>query len=203
MVKKSRIEMNQEEADLIDKWIFLLLAANNNEPIKGRVRFMKEFFLFAINHNKKLFDISEFYPYHFGPYSTRVAFRMNFLKTNELIGAEFKNQDWEYFLTEEGLDNAKKSYEETSNESLDALSIIKNNNKRLSLKDLLKEIYVDYPKYALRSIIKEEITKEKIKPEDLIVIDDGPGFVSSVSLEEEEIELKEEAAKRYLELISK
>ncbi len=203
MVKKSRIEMNQEEADLIDKWIFLLLAANNNEPIKGRVRFMKEFFLFAINHNKKLFDISEFYPYHFGPYSTRVAFRMNFLKTNELIGAEFKNQDWEYFLTEEGLYNAKKSYEETSNESLDALGIIKNNNKRLSLKDLLKEIYVDYPKYALRSIIKEEITKEKIKPEDLIVIDDGPGFVSSVSLEEEEIELKEEAAKRYLELISK
>ena len=71
------------------------------------------------------------------------------------------------------------------------------------MKNLLKEIYVDYPKYALRSIIKEEITKEKIKPEDLIMIDDGPGFVSSVSLEEEEIELKEEAAKRYLELISK
>lgn len=203
MVKKSRIEMNQEEADLIDKWIFLLLAANNNEPIKGRVRFMKEFFLYAINHNKKLFDTSEFYPYHFGPYSTRVAFRINFLKTNDLIGAEFKNQDWEYFLTEEGLDKAKKPYEETSNQSLEALSIIKNNNKRLSLKDLLKEIYVDYPKYALRSIIKEEITKEKIKPENLIVIDDGPGFVSSVSLEEEEIELKDEAAKRYLELISK
>ncbi len=203
MVKKSRIEMNQEEADLIDKWIFLLLAANNNEPIKGRVRFMKEFFLYAINHNKKLFDTSEFYPYHFGPYSTRVAFRMNFLKTNDLIGAEFKNQDWEYFLTEEGLDKAKKPYEETSNQNLEPLSIIKNNNKRLSLKDLLKEIYVDYPKYALRSIIKEEITKEKIKPENLIVIDDGPGFVSSVSLEEEEIELKDEAAKRYLELISK
>ncbi|MFW9948479.1 MAG: hypothetical protein ACFFDX_16760, partial [Candidatus Odinarchaeota archaeon] len=122
---------------------------------------------------------------------------------NELIEAEFKNQDWEYFLTEEGLDKAKKSYEGSSNENLEALSIIKNNNKRLSLKDLLKEIYVDYPKYALRSIIKEEITKEKIKPENLIVIDDGPGFVSSVSLDEEEIELKEEAAKRYLELISK
>ena len=203
MVKKSRIEMNQEEADLIDKWIFLLLAANNNEPIKGRVRFMKEFFLFAVNHNKELFDISEFYPYHFGPYSTRVAFRMNSLKTNELIGVEFKNQDWEYFLTEKGLDKAEKSCEETINENLGALSIIKNNNKRLSLKDLLKEIYVDYPKYALRSIIKEDITKEKIKPENLIIIDDGPGFVSSVSLEEEEIELKEEAAKRYLELISK
>lgn len=203
MVKKSRIEMSQEEADLIDKWIYLLLAANKNEPIKGRVRFMKEFFLFAINHNKELFDKAEFYPYHFGPYSTRVAFRMNFLKTNKHIGAKFKNQDWEYFLTQKGLDKTEKSLKENINGKLEALSIIKNNNKRLSLKNLLKEIYVDYPKYASRSIIKKEIIKEKIKPENLIIIDDGPGFVSPISLEEDEIELKEEAAKRYLELISK
>lgn len=202
MVKKSRIEMNQEEADLIDKWIYFLLAANNNDPIRGRVRFMKEFFLFSINHNKELFDIAEFYPYHFGPYSTRVAFRMNSLKTNELIGVEFKNQDWGYLLTEEGLDRAEELREGVTYEILKALINIKNYNKRLSLKDLLKEIYVDYPKYALRSIIKEEITKEKIEPENLIIIDDGPGFVSSISLEEEEIELKEEAAKRYLKLIS-
>ncbi len=202
MVKKSRIEMSQEEADLIDKWIYFLLAANNNDPIRGRVRFMKEFFLFSINHNKELFDIAEFYPYHFGPYSTRVAFRMNSLKTNELIGVEFKNQDWGYLLTEEGLDRAEELREGVTYEILKALINIKNYNKRLSLKDLLKEIYVDYPKYALRSIIKEEITKEKIEPENLIIIDDGPGFVSSISLEEEEIELKEEAAKRYLKLIS-
>ena len=144
----------------------------------------------------------EFYPYHFGPYSTRVAFRMNSLKTNELIGVEFKNQDWGYLLTEEGLDRAEELREGVTYEILKALINIKNYNKRLSLKDLLKEIYVDYPKYALRSIIKEEITKEKIEPENLIIIDDGPGFVSSISLEEEEIELKEEAAKRYLKLIS-
>lgn len=202
MVKKSRIEMSQEEADLIDKWIYFLLAANNNDPIRGRVRFMKEFFLFSINHNKELFKIAEFYAYLFGPYSTRVAFRMNSLKTNELIGVEFKNQDWGYLLTEEGLDRAEELREGVTYEILKALINIKNYNKRLSLKDLLKEIYVDYPKYALRSIIKEEITKEKIEPENLIIIDDGPGFVSSISLEEEEIELKEEAAKRYLKLIS-
>jgi len=202
MVKKSRIKMTQEEADLIDKWIYLLLATNNNDPIRGRVRFMKEFFLFSINHNKELFDIAEFYPYHFGPYSTRVAFRMNFLKNTEHIGAEFKNQDWEYLLTEEGLNRAYESKVGASIRTLKALTTIKNNNKRLSLKNLLKEIYLDYPEYALRSIIKEEITKEKVKTEDLIIIDDGPGFVSSVYLDEGEIELKEEAAKRFLKLIS-
>lgn len=202
MVKKSRIEMSQKEANLIDKWIYLLLATNNNEPIRGRVRFIKEFFLFSINHNKVLFKIAEFYPYHFGPYSTRVAFRINSLKTNELLGAEFKNQDWEYLLTEEGLNRAKESREGVSNENFEALINIKNKNKRLSLKDLLKEIYVEYPKYALRSIIKEKITKEKVEPKELIIIDDGPGFVSSIYLNEEEIELKEEAAKRFLKLIS-
>lgn len=202
MVKKSRIEMNQEEADLIDKYIYLLLAANKNEPIKGRVRFMKEIFLFSINHDKKLFEIAEFYPYHFGPYSTRVAVRMNFLKSNGYIEPDYKNQDWEYSLTEEVLNRANESREGVSNKKLDALRNIKDNNKRMSLKELLKEIYIDYPKYALRSIIKEDITKEKIEPKELIIIDDGPGFVSSISLEEEEFELKENAAKRFLKLIS-
>ena len=202
MVKKSRIEMNQEEADLIDKYIYLLLAANKNEPIKGRVRFMKEIFLFSINHDKKLFEIAEFYPYHFGPYSTRVAVRMNFLKSNGYIEPDYKNQDWEYSLTEEVLNRANESREGVSNKKLDALRNIKDNNKRMSLKELLKEIYIDYPKYALRSIIKEDITKEKIEPKELIIIDDGPGFVSSISLEEEEFELKDNAAKQFLKLIS-
>lgn len=202
MVKKSRVDMNQKEADLIDKWIYLLLATNNNEPIKGRVRFMKEFFLFAKNHHKELFEIAEFYPYHFGPYSTRVAVRMNILKSHEYIKAEYKGQDWNYSLTKEGLNRADISKEGISNDGLNALINIKEKNRKLSLKGLLKEIYVDYPEYASRSIIKGEVLKKKINSKKLIVIDDGPGFVSSIPLEENEIRLKEKAAKRFLELIS-
>jgi len=202
MVKRSRIEMSQEEADLIDKWLYLLLAANNNEPIRGRVRLMKEFFLFSINYDKKLFNIAEFYPYHFGPYSTRVAARINVLKSIKHIKAEYKNQDWEYSLNEEGLIKANDFKNNVSNIKLNALVNIKENNKRLSLKDLLKEIYIDYPEYSSRSIIRKEIIKEKINTDKLIIIDDGPGFVSSIPSGDIEIELKEKAAKRYLKLIS-
>ena len=112
------------------------------------------------------------------------------------------NQEWEYSLTKKGLNRAIELREGVSNKKLNALRNIKDNNKRMSLKELLKEIYIDYPKYALRSIIKEDITKEKIEPKELIIIDDGPGFVSSISLEEEEFELKDNAAKQFLKLIS-
>lgn len=194
--------MNKEEADLIDELILALLAVNNNEPIRGRIRFTKELFIYSIKFDKELFEVFEFYPYYFGPYSTRMAARVNFLKDYNYITAEYSNYDWKYFLSDKGLNEASKFLKEIPSEKLRHLGEIKKRNRKLSLKNLLKELYTEYPKYTTRSIIKKDILRVKIKPEDLEPIDDGPGFVASMPLEEQEITLKDKAARKFLELIS-
>jgi len=150
---KSRKEMNIEEANLIDKWIYVLLYANNHEAIRGRIRFANEFFLIAKKLVPKLFKVSEFFGYHFGPYSTRMGVRINKLKAQKKVKAEMINQNWEYSLTEDGLKIAKELIDGLSKALIQKVVKIKADNKKRSLKSLLKEIYLEYPEYAQKAII--------------------------------------------------
>ena len=202
MVKKSKKDMTSEEAELIDKWILVLLYTNNNDPIKGRIRFAKDFFLIAEKFLPDLYSSSEFYPYHFGPYSTRFGVRVNSLRRNNLIQSKLVNQDWEYSLTEEGTQLANPFIKDIAGDLLSKIGNIKNKNKNLSLKNLLKDLYIDYPNFAKRAVRKTEFSLEKVNLTNYEKIDDGPGFVASFSSGEREIELKGKAAKHFLKLIS-
>ncbi|MHA1360526.1 MAG: hypothetical protein ACTSQI_19450 [Candidatus Helarchaeota archaeon] len=202
MTMKSRKKMNIEEANLIDKWIYILLYANNHEAIRGRIRFTKEFFLIAKKLVPELFKVSEFFGYHFGPYSTRMGVRINKLKAQRKVKAEMTNQDWEYSLTEDGLEIAKELINELSEDLIQKVIKIKADNKKRSLKSLLKEIYLEYPEYAQRSIIYHDVTKEEVDLEKLPPVDDGPGFVAAISSEKKEISLKNNAARSFLDLIN-
>jgi len=202
MVKKSNIEMNKKEQELIDRYIYLLLWANDNDPIKGRVRFIKEFFIFAKKYNEELNKASEFFPYYFGPYSVRLAYRINTLKYQGYIKPIYKNMDWYYSLSKEGLKIANMISTETTLEMIEKISKIKLINRELNLKNLLREIYIDYPEFTVRSLIKDDITKLDIDQVKLMKVNDGPGFVASISPEEKEIVLKGNAARKYFNLIS-
>ncbi len=202
MVKKSNIEMTKREQELIDKNIFLLLWANNNDPIKGRVRFIKEFFVYAKKYNETLFQAAEFFPYYFGPYSVRLAYRINFLKFQGYIKPIYKNMDWYYTLSNKGLELANFISNESNKETIKKISKIKSYNRNLNLKNLLKDIYIDYPEFTGRSLIKDEITKLDIDQVKLLKVNDGPGFVAPISPEEKEIVLKGSAARKYFNLIS-
>ena len=151
--RRSTIKMSQEEANLIDEWICILLYTNNNEPIKGKVRFIKEIFFFSFNYHRELFDAAEFYPYYFGPYSTRIAYRVNILKNKGIITPFYKNQDWNYTLSKEGIQKAMEYFNNVKAEYIEAIKNIKNENRSRSLKQLLKEIYLNYPEYGKRSLI--------------------------------------------------
>ena len=194
--------MKPEEAKLIDKWIIILLSSNNNDPIKGRIRFTKDFFLIAEKYLTDLYKASEFYPYHFGPYSTRFAVRVNNLIKRNIIQVKLVNQDLKYLLTEEGIQLAKSLRENITEESLKNIKFIKNKNKNLQLKQLLKEIYIDYPRFAKRALKKVEYSQEQVDLSNFEKINDGSGFVAPFSLGEREIELKGKAAKYFLKLIS-
>jgi len=202
MVKTSNIDMNKEEQEIIDRYIYLFLWANKNDPIKGRVRFIKEFFLFAKKHNTNLFNASEFFPYYFGPYSVRFAFRINKLKSQGYIKPIYKNMDWYYTLSKEGLEIATKISKFSDIKTIKILSKIKSDNRNLNLRNLLKDIYFDYPEFTARSLIKDSVLKIRIDPINLLKVNDGPGFVAPISPEEKEIVLKGDAARRYFNIIS-
>lgn len=202
MVKKSQKYMKSEEAELIDKWIIILLSSDNNAPIKGRIRFTKDFFLIAEKFLHDLYNASEFYPYHFGPYSTRFGVRVNNLRKNNLIQAKLVNQDWEYSLTEKGIKLVNFLIEDIPEDLLKNIENIKTKNKSLPLKQILKDLYIDYPNFAKRSIKKVEYSREKTNLSRFEKIKDGPGFVAPFALGEREIELKGKAAKIFLKLLS-
>jgi len=202
MVRKSRKEMKLEEAQLIDKWILILLLTDNNSPIKGRIRFTKDFFLIAEKFLPDLFDASEFYAYHFGPYSTRFGVRVNDLRKNNIIQSKLVNQDWEYSLTQKGIELAKSLLKDITIDLKVNIENIKVKNKALPLKQLLKELYIDYPNFSKRAIKKAEYSREKINLSRFEKINDGSGFVAPFALGEREIELKSKAAKKFLKLIS-
>ena len=202
MVKKSNIEMTKEEQEIIDNFIFLLLWVNDNDPIKGRVRFIKEFFVFAKKYNEELYQAAEFFAYYFGPYSVRLAFRINKLKSQGYIKPIYKNMDWYYSLSDEGLKLARILANQVEQSTLEKMAQIKSENRDLNIKNLLKEIYINYPEFTGRSLIKDKIIKLKIDPRNLLKINDGYGFVAPISQEEKEIVLKGNAAQKYFNLIS-
>ena len=194
--------MSKKNAEIIDKWIYALLNCDNSKAIKGRIRFTKEFFLVAAKYIPKLYNIADFYLHHFGPYSTLFGVRMNHLKNEtKHIQAIYKNGDWSYSLTEEGKKEAKKQISDIPAELLNNIGDIKRKNEKLSLKELLKEIYINYSDFAVRAAFREDIVVEKVKLKDLPVIDDGPGLVVPF-LSEEEVVLEGEAASNFLKILS-
>lgn len=154
IVEKSTTKMSELEAELIDKWIYVLLATNDNEAIKGRTRFMSEFFLMTIENVAEVFKAAQFYPYLFGPYSTRVAFRMNILKKEKKIIATYKSTDWQYSLDPKELEKALSIFRTLDSNLLQKIVNIKNSNRRLHLKTLLSNLSHSYSKYTSRTIIK-------------------------------------------------
>jgi len=59
--------------------------------------------LIAKKHFPNLYEHSQFYPYHFGPYSTRFAVRVNQLKDDQIISASYTGRNWIYSLSDKGI----------------------------------------------------------------------------------------------------
>lgn len=190
--------MSKKTANILDKWIFVVLSANNYEGITGRIRMTKEFFLLAKNHVPELWEVAQFYPYHFGPYSTRLAVRMNTLSKQGLVSATVHNTDWCYFLTEKGKTRANQFIDSLDSSIVETIEKLKKNYKRKSVRTILREIYENYSEYVTRSIVVPRIREELMENEELKV-DDSPGFVASCEVTNEGIQLKGKAARRFLE----
>lgn len=203
MAQKSTKKMSKEENEAIKKWIYLMLSADNNSTIKGKIRLTKEFFLITKKLAPNIFEISQFYPHHFGPYSTRFAVCVNELIEENHIALDYKSGDFSYSLTPRSRSIAKEHKSSITDVEMHEIDDIKVKSNSQSLKSILKEIYTEFPKYALRSVIREDIVVKKINLADMKKVDDGPGFVSSDLDDTNKLVLKGEAAKRFMEIISR
>lgn len=193
--------MSKNQNINIKKWIYLLLATNNSEPIKGRIRFTKEFFLITKKLSPKTFENSEFYSYHFGPYSTRFAVCVNQMIDLNHIKYFFRNCDFNYALSAEGKKKAQNLLKNLAKTPRKYIEEIKNKSKKQSLKQMLKEIYTNNPEYVIRSIIKPDVLFQEVDLNSLEELDDGPGFVAAVNTQQKDTVLKGDKARRFLHLL--
>ena len=197
-VRTPTMNMADQEVALIDHLIILLLGANDNDPIVGRIRFIKGYFIISEKHFRGTYAISEFYPNRFGPSSKRLGIRVNKLKDDGIILASSKGNEWYYYLSDIGRKDFEKLWKEVPEDKKKGIMCTKSRFAKATNKDVLKEVYEGYPQFAhnelLRDIVKCSVDLSKYEK-----IDDSGYIANSEELESrQEIEIKGDAAKKLL-----
>ncbi|MHA1822149.1 MAG: hypothetical protein ACTSU2_05780 [Promethearchaeota archaeon] len=172
-------EMNFDIDNKIDKWVIIFLGTTGYEPIVGNLRLINTFFLMAKEIlDSRSFNDFQFHAHEFGPYSCRMAERINKLKANSIIKIKYNGTIGiiKYSLTHAGKKRYKKLIKQLQPSLIKNIENLKKRSIQTPLRSILKEIYRKYPEYC-----KMPLTKRNIHDVDLIKyekINDGPGFVA-------------------------
>jgi len=148
----SKININRKE------WILLLLYAKGKEgffcePIRGRIKLMKELFILGQTIKPQIFY--EFVPYLYGPCSFELYEDLEVLTRERLVDIfdEYKDGHGLYSLTKEGVEKTQKIFDSLDKAITDKINQIKIELNQLSFMDLLKKIYNEYPDFAKKSMV--------------------------------------------------
>ena len=140
------------------KWIVLFLfAAGNrrkkyNEPVTGKTRLVKE--LFLLREVGKIKNMYEFFPDNYGPSSEELLTDLNLLIQDDFVQTQPHPYGTQYFLTPKGI---KKAQELITEEIKMKIENIKRNYNEMPLNKLLVYVYTAFPKYTVKSIIKNQV----------------------------------------------
>jgi uncharacterized protein YwgA len=142
----------------IKYYVLLLLSANEDDPIRGKLFLQKEMFLIAneVDIEGDLKKLLRFEPYNFGPYSYPLELELRKLEKNRLIKTRNEGKTVLYMLSDEGKEylNQIRNFDK---DLLTKISKLKKGSERLGYKGLLRYVYFNYPEYIDKSKIKEEI----------------------------------------------
>lgn len=134
-----------------EKIILSILEEFNN--ILSRTQLQKYLFLFTRMQNESSYD---FIPYNFGCFSFQASKDLEHLQKDKLI---YLNEEW-------NLSPVKKSYKDMlTNEDRLILYKIRRNYKHLSQRELVRQVYLDYPYYTIHSTIKDEMLSKEEQAE--------------------------------------
>jgi uncharacterized protein YwgA len=138
------------------RWILLFLFAGGkkqyNEPVIGKTRLVKE--LFLLRETQKIKDMYEFMPDNYGPSSDELISDLDILIQKGFIQTQPHPYGTQYALTPEG---TKKAQELTAEEIKTKIENIKRNYNEMPLNKLLLYVYSAFPKYTIKSVIKNQI----------------------------------------------
>jgi predicted HTH domain antitoxin len=140
---------------LTQKYATLLVGANKNEPITGKVWFQKELFLVSQNI-PRLEDETEFEGSLMGPYSENADAELDQLRIEGIVELNGKIR-----LTAIGQELAKKLETRASKETMEVISEMKSFLNDLSEDELLGFIYFSYPSMVIESIKFEDIKRKR------------------------------------------
>lgn len=146
-----------EDMSELQKYIVLLLDANNNIPIKGNTWFQKELFLVA----KNIRDVDEeasFVSDMFGPYSENAQEQLEDLEMDEIV-SKSKSKMW---LSNFGLRIAKELKKVVPEYTLEMISEFKETLNDLNDDELLTFIYFTFPNFTDESLVIDKIKKNRV-----------------------------------------
>jgi hypothetical protein len=139
--------------------IYLYLPAADNYVLKDdAIRIQYSLFFFYMENKTKLGEFYSFEPYLYGPNSLDIFKDLRELQGQGLIASgELKKLDY-YWLTSEGEIKAKELIE--FQPLVNKLAAIKWRTTEFTFLQLLKLIYIKYPKYARNSLVGMEILND-------------------------------------------
>ncbi|MEW6011125.1 MAG: hypothetical protein CIT03_07455 [Methanobacterium sp.] len=138
--------------------ILLLLGADPEIPIKETL-FMKEAFLLEKETAAEIglnVESLNFFPHHYGPYSKDLDDNIKELEGN-LLDIHFENNKKLIKLTEKGKKVANKLIENIPSDKINNLRYKRIGWDQYGNRGILLRVYRDYPVYASKSKIKDEL----------------------------------------------
>lgn len=145
-----------EDMSELQKYIVLLLNANDNSLIKGNSWFQKELFLIAKNvpevEEEASFD-SDMY----GPWSENAKEQLDELEMDDVVSKKGKKM----WLSELGVKIATELIKKVPNDRLVMISEFKVLLNDLNDSELLTLIYFTFPEFTEESLIKDEIDENR------------------------------------------
>ena len=146
------------EMSNLQKYIVLLLHANDNEPIKGNTWFQKELVLIAENV-EEIGEEASFDSDMYGPWSENAKEQLEDLEMDEVVSKE-GNKIW---LSPLGKKIAARLQKEVPEEHIEMISDFKELLNDLPDEEVLTLIYFTFPKFTEESLVKEKIEKNRLK----------------------------------------
>lgn len=142
--------------------ILILMYANKNKPITGRLMFVKQIFLLIKEIFPFLDEPSSFYPAQFGPFSVVFAKTIDKLIEDGDIKAEYSTDDMgnelhRFTLTGEGIHHASVSFDKLPDTYKDLIIRKRKGWDQLGYTGIVRLVYAKYPEYTIYSKIKEEV----------------------------------------------
>lgn len=150
--------LRELKEDIVKKYSLLLLNAIDNEPIKGKTRFMKELFLISKNI-LELEEITDFEADNYGPSSDYVSNVLEDLEVVKLLN----KINGRYMLTDSGkeiVDTIKKDISENEVDMIEDMKRLCNN---LNTDEILALVYYTYPEMTIESLVKDKIESKREK----------------------------------------